>query len=103
MCAFLGLLAALASSGLDSPILFGIGSFLPHFALMRKVQNRQHRIKLGLPDALDLSVICVDAGLALDQAMMRVAGDLHHAHPELSDEFYLVITGCVLVTRWTKH
>ncbi len=93
VCAFLGLLAALATS-LESPILLvgmtGIGFFLPRFALKRKIQNRQHRIKLGLPDALDLTVICVEAGLALDQAMMRVGEDLHHAHPELSDEFHLV-------------
>jgi tight adherence protein C len=54
------------------------------------IANRQHRITLGLPDALDLTVICVEAGLALDQAMMRVGEDLRHAHPELSDEFHLV-------------
>src|SRR5215472_12381301 len=68
-CAFLSLLLALATSGLDSPMLLvsltAFGFFLPRFALKRKIQNRQHRIKLGLPDALDLTVICVEAGLAL--------------------------------------
>jgi len=44
---------------------------------------------LGLADALDLTVICVEAGLALDQAMMRVGEDLKHAHPDLSNEFYI--------------
>jgi tight adherence protein C len=54
------------------------------------IKKRQNRITLALPDALDLTVICVEAGLALDQALMRVGVDLHHAHPELSDEFHLV-------------
>src|SRR6266516_4341615 len=58
--------------------------------LNRKIRDRQRRITLAMPDALDLTVICVEAGLALDQALMRVGEDLHHAHPDLSDEFYLV-------------
>jgi len=93
-CAFVALVAVLATSGVSSPILLmsvtAFGFFLPRFVLKRKIQQRQQRIKLGLPDALDLTVICVEAGLALDQAMMRVGQDLHHAHPELSDEFHLV-------------
>lgn len=93
-CAFVALVAVLTSSGFDSPILLvsitAFGFFAPRFALKRKIQARQQRIKLALPDALDLTVICVEAGLALDQALMRVGQDLHHAHPELSDEFHLV-------------
>jgi len=93
-CAFVALVTVLATSGLESPVLLvsvtAFGFFLPRFALKRKIQRRQQRIKLGLPDALDLTVICVEAGLALDQAMMRVGQDLHHAHPELSEEFHLV-------------
>src|SRR5271165_2087267 len=68
----------------------GLGFFLPRFILKRMIKDRQQRIRLGLPDALDLTVICVEAGLALDQALMRVGQDLHHAHPDLSDEFHLV-------------
>ena len=64
--------------------------FLPRFVLKRMIRDRQLRITLALPDALDLTVICVEAGLALDQALMRVGEDLHHAHPDLSDEFHLV-------------
>ena len=54
------------------------------------IRDRQRRITLALPDALDLTVICVEVGLALDQALMRVGEDLKHAHPDLSDEFHLV-------------
>lgn len=77
----------------NSFLLFGIGGLgflLPRFALKRMIKHRQQRIRLALPDALDLTVICVEAGLALDQALMRVGRDLHHAHPDLSDEFNLV-------------
>jgi len=68
----------------------GLGFFLPRFILKRMIKDRQQRIRLALPDALDLTVICVEAGLALDQALMRVGQDLHHAHPDLSEEFHLV-------------
>ncbi len=66
------------------------GFFIPRFLLKRMIKDRQKRITIALPDALDLTVICVEAGLALDQALMRVGKDLHHAHPDLSDEFHLV-------------
>lgn len=66
------------------------GFFLPRFMLKRMMRERQQRIRLALPDALDLTVICVEAGLALDQALMRVGEDLHHAHADLSHEFHLV-------------
>ncbi|HXY77890.1 MAG TPA: type II secretion system F family protein [Candidatus Acidoferrales bacterium] len=81
-------------TGFDNvPLLAGVtglGFMLPRFILKRMIKDRQQRIRLALPDALDLTVICVEAGLALDQAMMRVGQDLHHAHPDLSDEFHLV-------------
>jgi tight adherence protein C len=89
-----GFLSVLLFTGLNNiPLLAGItglGFFLPRFILKRMIKDRQHRIRIGLPDALDLTVICVEAGLALDQALMRVGQDLHHAHPDLSDEFHLV-------------
>src|SRR5579864_1941194 len=89
-----GFAAVALLSGFDNvPMLAGIaglGFFLPRFILKRMIKARQLRIRLGLPDALDLTVICVEAGLALDQALMRVGQDLHHAHPDLSDEFHLV-------------
>jgi len=92
--ALLGIGLVILISGFDSLFLMvgvgGFGFFLPRFILKRMIAERQHRIKVGLPDALDLTVICVEAGLALDQAMMRVGEDLRHAHPELSSEFHLV-------------
>jgi tight adherence protein C len=92
--AFVGFMAVIVISGVSSlSLLVGVtafGFFIPRFVLKRMIRDRQHRIRLGLPDALDLTVICVEAGLALDQAMMRVGEDLSHAHAELSSEFHLV-------------
>jgi tight adherence protein C len=80
--------------GLNSPWFLvgipGLGFLLPRFFLKRMIKSRQHRIRIGLADALDLTVICVEAGLSLDQAMARVGDDLNHAHPDLSDEYHLV-------------
>ncbi len=80
--------------GLSSPWFLvgipGVGFLLPSFVLKRMIKARQRRIRIGLADALDLTVICVEAGLSLDQALSRVGDDLHHAHPDLSNEFYLV-------------
>lgn len=89
----LGFLAVVFAVGFDSPaLLFGVtafGFFIPRFILKRLMKERQHRIRLALADALDLTVICVEAGLSLDQAMLRVGEDLRTAHPELSAEFHL--------------
>lgn len=94
MLTIVGLASVILFSGVDSvPLLVCVpafGFFVPRFMLKRMIKDRQHRIRIALPDALDLTVICVEAGLALDQAMMRVGKDLHHAHPDLSDEFHLV-------------
>ncbi len=91
--AALGLAAVILFAGIDSMLLLvgvpALGFFLPRFFLKRAMKERQRRIRLALPDALDLTVICVEAGLALDQALMRVGEDLQHAHPELSGEFHL--------------
>jgi tight adherence protein C len=93
-CALAGLLLVVLATGFDSPyLLIGIpalGFLLPRFVLKRMIRERQRRIRVGLADALDLTVICVEAGLSLDQAMARVGQDLRYAHQDLSDEFYLV-------------
>jgi tight adherence protein C len=67
-----------------------VGYLLPELWLMWRVQARQHRLRLALPDALDMLVICVEAGLGLDQAIMRVAQELRITHPQLSEELQLV-------------
>jgi tight adherence protein C len=69
----------------------GVGYLLPDYALQRLIHIRQKKIKKGLPDALDLLVICVEAGLSLDQALARTSKELGVAHPELSDELNLVV------------
>ena len=94
LMAIIGFGLVVAVSGFSSmPLLVGVsafGFFLPRFMLKRMIRDRQQRIRLGLPDALDLTVICVEVGLALDQALLRVGEDLYHAHPDLSDECHLV-------------
>jgi tight adherence protein C len=68
----------------------GLGYLLPSMALGRMAKRRQHRIRLGLADALDLLVVSVEAGLGLDQALQRVGEELDFAHPDLSDELRLI-------------
>jgi tight adherence protein C len=61
----------------------------PDIWLKNKVDKRVHAIRKGLPDALDLLVICAEAGLTVDAAFGRVARELGRAYPELGDEFAL--------------
>jgi len=68
----------------------GLGYILPGIVLARLAKRRQHRIRLGLPDALDLLVVSVEAGLGLDQAIQRVGDELAFAHPDLSEELRLI-------------
>jgi len=68
----------------------GAGWVLPRFFLEKKVTKRQETLRLSLPDALDLMVVSIEAGLGLDQAIQHVARELHTSHPELSDEMSLV-------------
>ena len=94
-------LALLAFGVLASPLLMrpnlmvaltgaGIGYLVPSMVLGRLEKRRQHRIRLGLPDGLDLLVVSVEAGLGLDQAIQRVGEEIAFAHPELSEELRLV-------------
>jgi tight adherence protein C len=69
---------------------FGLGYVLPGMLVARMAKRRQHRIRMSLADALDLLVVSVEAGLGLDQAMMRVGEELEFAYPDLSEELRLV-------------
>ena len=66
------------------------GWILPGFFLEKRIAKRQELLRLSLPDALDLLVVSVEAGLGLDQAIQHVARELQVSHPELSEEMSLV-------------
>jgi len=68
----------------------GLGFVAPGIVLARLGKRRQHRLRLSLADAVDLLVVSVEAGLGLDQALLRVGEELAFAHPDLSDELRLV-------------
>ena len=67
-----------------------LGYLIPEGWILWRISVRQHRLRRGLPDALDLLVICVEAGLGMDQALLRVSQELKVVHPELSEELGLV-------------
>ncbi len=99
---FIGLISGLV---IGSGTLFGVGVtqqslmyvvggagilfFLPEVVLWWLVRTRKQGIFLGLPDALDLMVVCVEAGLGLDQAMRKVADEMKKTYRVISDEFAL--------------
>lgn len=68
-----------------------LGFLAPDFWLGNRIAARQTNIRVGLPEALDLLVICAEAGLGLDQAMVRVAEEMQLSQPEISDEFSLTL------------
>jgi tight adherence protein C len=72
-------------------MVLGLGFLLPDFWLGRRITLRQKRIRIGLPDVLDLLVICIEAGLSVDQATARTAEELRLAQPQISDELSIVV------------
>ena len=67
-----------------------LGYMLPMQYVTIRMRRRKHAIEKGLPNALDLLVVCVESGLGIDQAIMQVAKELNVAHPEICDEFALM-------------
>ncbi|MCA9128651.1 MAG: type II secretion system F family protein [Planctomycetales bacterium] len=70
-------------------VIAAFGFYLPALGLHFLVKRRKTQIFLGLPDALDLMVVCVEAGLGLDQAMRRVSDEMKKSYRIISDEFGL--------------
>ncbi len=64
-----------------------LGFFAPDVFIKNLIKKRAHQMELGLPDALDLLVICAEAGLSLDASLQRVSRELELTWPELSEEF----------------
>lgn len=71
---------------LISLVLALIGFYLPDLWLKLKISERRTKIQKGLPDALDLLVVCVEAGMSLDSAIHRVGEEIRLENKELSDE-----------------
>jgi tight adherence protein C len=97
-CIVLVILALLVRDSISNPVLrivivfFGgfMGYMLPGYMLDKKIVKRQEILRLSLPDALDMMVVSVEAGLGLDQAIQHVGRELQTTHKELSEEFSLV-------------
>ena len=66
------------------------GYFLPKYWITRRVEERKEAITRGFPDALDMMLVCVEAGQSLDQSIVRVAKELRVSYPALADEFEVV-------------
>ena len=67
-----------------------VGFYGPQLWLSSAITKRKERLVNGFPDALDLMVVCVEAGLGLDQAIARVGQEVKQGHPDLGDEFILL-------------
>jgi tight adherence protein C len=66
------------------------GFFAPDMWLFNAISRRKAKIGRALPDALDLLVICMEAGLGIDQAVLRIADEIHLMHPDLSEELLII-------------
>ena len=67
-----------------------LGYFLPDIVIYQQKQGRQLLFSEGFPDAMDMMVVCVEAGLGIDAAIVRVAGEIGVSHPDLAKEFHMV-------------
>jgi len=102
-----GLLIALFVS--DNTIMYfiiavGLGFFAPDFWLNWSVKKRRDRIRLSMPDGLDFLAICLEAGLGLDQGIVRLGQELRVSHPALAEELLQINfeqrAGVPRITAW---
>ena len=68
----------------------GVGYMLPKYWVNKRVDERKGEITSGFPDALDMMLVCVEAGQSLDQSIVRVAKELRASYPALADEFEII-------------
>jgi tight adherence protein C len=71
-------------------LVAGVGYYLPNVFLARRIENRQREVFEAFPDATDLLLVCVEAGLGLDAALIRVGQEIRLKSPVLADELHLV-------------
>jgi tight adherence protein C len=110
MLVFLSLVLATGIASLNYfmviSVALGFGFLAPDFWLTRRIMGRQRQIRRALPDVLDLLVVCVEAGLSLDQAVSRAAKEVGGIRSAIADEFSVVTleqrAGCPRVEAW-KH
>lgn len=69
----------------------GVGYLLPDYWLDHRIKARERAIQRGLPDLLDLMVVCLEAGLSIDQATIRSSDEMRASHPEIAEELSLVM------------
>ncbi|MFN3845435.1 MAG: type II secretion system F family protein [Paracoccaceae bacterium] len=67
-----------------------IGYYLPVYWVTRRIGTRQQEITEGFPDALDMMLVCVEAGQSLDQSIIRVGNEAKNGYPALAEEFEMV-------------
>jgi tight adherence protein C len=93
--ALVGFFGPVVTIGWEGGMLYGllgavVGYMIPGFWLERKIARRKKEIQNGLPDALDLFIVCLEAGLALDGAILKSSEELRIAHPALAEELRLL-------------
>jgi tight adherence protein C len=96
-CASVMAILPLVALGPKKGLVFAaLGAFagyaVPGFVLLRRIEMRKHQLQNGLPDALDLLVVCLEAGCALDQAILKASEELAIAYPALAQELKILMT-----------